>query len=527
MSDDPKPTTPPDHSAPRRFSRRRLLTSAGATLGAFALGARTASAAGGDPVPGSQGDGSSAASAAGQGPVRFPDGFLWGTASAALHVEGAIKEDRRGKSIWDAFTHTPGKTPNGDTGDIACDEYNLYPKAFDLMAEMGLKLYRLSVAWPRIQPYGRGDINQAGLDHYNQVVDALLDRDIAPLVTTYHWDLPQTLEDEGGWTNRDTAELYAEYANIVYDALSDRVPFFLCLNEPSSQGWLGYGLGAIAPGRTGVAPALQASHHQLLGQGLAVQGMREQNRPETRIGTTIDLSQVLPATESCEDLRAARLYDGTWNRWYMDPIFLGRYPADMLEFFGARTDLSFIREGDLAIISRPLDFFGLNYYTDAVVAADPSSPAQYTTIKPVQPPVRPTPTGFDPPTLGVTATGWKVAPEGLTSVLLRIRNEYTTLPIYITETGAAYRDYMNPAGEVNDPERIAFLDAYLRAASEAIAQGVDLLGLSIWCFQDNFAGPFGYSQKFGLVWTDFVTQEMTPKQSAYWYRDVISRNGLT
>jgi len=207
--------------------------------------------------------------------------------------------------------HTPGKTPNGDTGDVACDEYNRYPKAFDLMVEMGLKVYRLSVAWPRIQPDGPGAIKQAGLDHYNRVVDALLERNIAPLVTIYYWDLPQALEDEGDWTNRDTAELYAEYANIVYDALSDRVPFFLCLNEPSSQGWLGYGLGAIAPGCTGVAPALQASHHQLLGQGLALQGMRELNHPEARIGTTIDLSQVLPASDSCEDLRAARLYDGT------------------------------------------------------------------------------------------------------------------------------------------------------------------------------------------------------------------------
>ena len=498
---------------PDSISRRRFLLATGAAASMRIGGFSTATA-------------SQTTPATGTAPVRFPDGFLWGTASAAHQVEGAVRADGRGPSIWDIFSHTPGKTINGDTGDVACEQYARYERDFDLMAELGFPAYRFSIAWTRIQPDGRGPINQRGLDYYQRLVDALLGRGIAPFVTLYHWDLPQALEDEGGWTVRETAERYAEYAAIVYQALADRVPHFLCLNEPSSQALLGYGLGQIAPGRTGLDSALRANHVQLLGQGLAVQAMRGINRPEARIGTTLVLWPAQPATESSADAAAATLFDGEWNRMYLDPIFKAAYPADMLARYAKTVDLSFIRDGDLAIIANPLDFLGVNYYTDRVVAADPQSPAGYRVIDPVAPPLRITAEGVDPPAGGVTAMGWQVAPQGMTEVLVRVRDDYTRLPLYVTETGAAYADYVNPDGEIEDPERIAFLDAYLRAAHAAITQGVDLRGLIVWCFQDNFASTMGYSRRFGLVWTDFATQQRTAKRSAFWYRDVVARNGL-
>ena len=505
----------------RRISRRGLVTSSAA--GTVAL------TAGHGPVPAAAMVTTPVASPTGAveaGPIRFPNGFLWGTASAAHQVEGAVSRDGRAPSIWDTFSHTPGKTFNGDTGDIACDQYTRYEADFDLMAELGFPAYRFSISWSRIQPMGEGPVNQPGLDHYQRLVDALLERGISPFVTIYHWDLPQALEDRGGWTARETAERYAEFAAIVYGALADRVPHFLCLNEPSSQALIDYGLGEIAPGRTSRGDALRATHYQLLGQGLAVQAMRAHHRPEAKIGTTLALWDVQPASDQPADVAAARLFDGDWNRMYLDPIFTGRYPADMLANYAETVDLSFIRDGDLPIIASPLDFLGVNYYTNRVVSADPRSPSGYTVVAPIAPPLRTTPTGVEPPSGGVSSVGWLYWPQGMTTVLLRVRDEYTRIPLYVTETGWAWDDYVDPAGEVKDPERIACLDGYLRAAHAAITQGVDLRGLIVWCFQDNFASSMGYSKRFGLVWTDFATQQRIPKQSALWYRDVIAANGL-
>ncbi|WP_433683955.1 GH1 family beta-glucosidase [Nocardia sp. CA-119907] len=490
-----------------RLSRRGLGTAAGALAATLGFGGRIAAA----PVAAPSGEPSGPT-----GSIQFPDGFLWGTSSSAESVEGAITADGRGPSIWDTFSHTPGKTLNGDTGDVACDEYGRYEQHFDLMAALGFRAYRFSISWSRIMPTGTGPINPAGLDHYQRVVDALLVRGISPFITIYHWDLPQALQDSGGWTVRDTAERYADFAAAVYEALGDRVPHFVCLNEPNSQALLGYGTGQIAPGIADRGAIFPAAHHQLLGQGLAVRAMRAVNHPNASIGTTINIIDVIPASGSSADTAAAKLFDGMWNRTYLAPIFQGAYPADFLDYYGKLGDTAKVIEAnDLATINSPLDFLGVNYYTTNVVAADPEPPG-YRLVPPVWS------SGPD-----ITAMGWKVAPQGMTSVLRRVRDEYTRIPLYITETGAAYHDYVEPSGEIRDGDRIAFLDAYLRAAHDAIADGVDLRGLIVWCFQDNFASTNGYSIKFGLAWTDFVSQQVTPKQSAAWFRDVIARNGLT
>ncbi|WP_433207665.1 GH1 family beta-glucosidase [Nocardia sp. CA-107356] len=498
-----------------RLSRRRL-AAAGVLAGALGFGGPIVATS----VAPSRGPTGPVAPA---GSVQFPVGFVWGTASSAESVEGAITQDGRGPSIWDTFSHTDGKTVNGDTGDIACEEYDRFEQHFDLMAALGFRVYRFSISWSRIVPTGTGPINPTGLDHYQRVVDALLMRGISPFVTIYHWDLPQALQDAGGWTVRDTAERYADFAAAVYEALGDRVPHFLCLNEPNSQALLGYGTGQIAPGIADPRAIFPAAHHQLLGQGLAVRAMRAVNHPNASIGTTLNIIEVLPASDSSADTAAAKLFDGIWNRTYLGPIFTGAYPADVLDYYGKLGDTAKVIEADdLAIINSPLDFLGVNYYTSNVVAAA-TEPPGYRTVPPVS---SPTQGGFGSSGSDITAMGWRVAPQGLTSVLRRVRDEYTRIPLYITETGVAYHDYVEPSGEIRDGDRIAFLDAYLRAAHDAIADGVDLRGLIVWCFQDNFASTNGYSIKFGLTWTDFVSQQVIPKQSAAWFSDVIARNGL-
>ncbi len=511
MSEDG--ASPATNGAVPRFSRRGLGVAAGALAVALGFGGQIAA----EPVATRSGAPTGPA-----GSVRFPDGFLWGTSSSAESVEGAITEDGRGPSIWDTFSHTPGNTVNGDTGDVACDEYSRYEQHFDLMAALGSGTYRFSVSWSRIMPTGTGPINAAGLDHYQRVVDALLVRGISPFITIYHWDLPQALQDSGGWTARDTAQRYADFAAAVYETLGDRVPHFVCLNEPNSQALLGYGTGQIAPGIADPRAIFPAAHHQLLGQGLAVQAMRAVNHPDAFIGTTLNISDILPASRSPADTAAAKLFDGIWNRTYLAPIFQGTYPADVLDYYRKLGDTAQVIEAnDLATINSRLDFLGVNYYTSNTVAADPEPPG-YRIVPPISSQSQ---VGSNRPE--ITAMGWKVAPQGLTSVLRRVRDEYTTIPLYLTEIGVAYHDYVGPSGEIRDGDRIAFLDAYLRAAHDAIADGVDLRGVIVWCFQDNFASTNGYSIKFGLAWTDFVSQQVTPKQSAFWYRDVIARNGLT
>jgi beta-glucosidase len=454
--------------------------------------------------------------------VRFPEGFLWGTATASYQVEGAVNEDGRGLSIWDTFSHTPGKVYRGDTGDRACDHYHRLEEDLDLMAALGPKAYRFSVAWPRIQPEGSGSANRKGLDHYRRLVEGLRERSIEPMITLYHWDLPQALEDRGGWTSRETSERFAEYAGIVYEALADSVRLWITLNEPWVSAWNGYGMGVHAPGREGTGNALRATHHLLLGHGLALERMRSLGKGDNQLGITLNLAPVRPASEDAADAEAARRVDGNANRLYLDPIFRGGYPEDMRDHYSGESDFSFVRDGDLDKISAPLDFLGVNYYMRHTVV-DGQKDSELTTA------VRFSSVGAAtilPPGVGTTAMGWPVESDGFTDLLVRLHEEYTQIPLYITENGIAVHDYVDPEGDVDDEERVSFLDAHFRAAHAAIVRGVDLRGYMVWSLLDNFEWAEGYSKRFGLVFVDYGTQRRIPKMSAGWYRGVIERNGL-
>lgn len=451
-------------------------------------------------------------------PISFPNDFMWGAATAAYQIEGAADEDGRGRSIWDTFSHTPGKVLHGDTGDIACDHYHRIGEDLDLLQELGAKAYRFSVAWPRIQPDGSGSANQEGLDFYRRLVEGLRQRNIEPMLTLYHWDLPQALEDKGGWASRDTSERFAEYAGIAYESLSDAVSYWITLNEPWVSAWLGYGMGAHAPGHADTEKALSATHHLLLGHGLALERMRSMGGDDNQIGITLNLSPVRPSRDREPDREAARRVDGNANRLYLDPIFRGSYPEDMVEHYAQDSDFSFVQDGDLGLISAPVDFLGVNYYMRHTVRDDDGSGTGMSF-----PSVRAR--TVIPHAAGRTAMGWPIEPDGLTEILVRLKDEYTQAPIYITENGVAFHDYADPEGDVNDDERIEFLDTHFRAANEAIEQGVNLKGYFVWSLLDNFEWSEGYSKRFGIVHVDYPTQRRTPKKSYEWYRGVIRRNG--
>jgi len=456
----------------------------------------------------------------GRGEMRFPDDFLWGAATASYQIEGAVGEGGRGASIWDTFSHTPGKVYRGDTGDIACDHYHRLEGDLDLMADLGLRAYRFSVAWPRVQPSGSGTPNPEGLDFYRRLVDGLRQRDIVPMLTLYHWDLPQALEDRGGWTDRETSERFAEYAGVVYEALSEEVDYWITLNEPWVASWMGHGLGVHAPGRRDSAAALAATHHLLLGHGLAMEKMRSAN-DDNQLGVTLNLHPGHPSRNTEADREAARRVDGQANRLYLDPLFRGEYPEDIFSYYGERgADLSFVREGDLQKISVPIDFLGINYYfkhtvREAPVEEGKSIPFADLGARPVVPHAG-----------EKTAMGWPVEPGGLTEMLVRIKDEYADVPIYVTENGRAVHDYIDPEGVVDDEERISYLDRHFRAAHEAMEQGVDLRGYMVWSFLDNFEWAEGYSKRFGIVFVEYGTQQRVLKSSARWYSEVIKRNGL-
>lgn len=444
--------------------------------------------------------------------IQFPNTFLWGVATAAYQVEGAVREDGRGPSIWDTFAHTPGNVFHGDTGDIACDQYHRLDADFDLLVKLGIPAYRFSVAWPRIIPTGRGAVNQAGLEYYRRLVDGLLARGITPMLTLYHWDLPQALQDEGGWTNRQSAFAFAEYAAVVYQALGDRVPFWITLNEPWCSAFVGHLQGRHAPGWHDEAAALTATHHLLLGHGLAVRTLRDLGC-QAPVGITLNLAEQVAASDAPADLAATRRVDGQENRLFLDPLFRASYPEDMLCHYQPVSHFGFVQEGDLALIAQPLDFLGVNYYEKHLVSADPHDPERGAIVE--------VPPG--PRTVGQIG----INPEGLTSLLVRIKQEYTTIPLYVTENGMALYDYVNPEGEIADVERVAYLDAHFRAAHAAIEQGADVRGYFVWSFLDDFEWALGYSWRFGIVYMDYRTQTRIPKQSARWYREVIGRNGLT
>ncbi|MGY3334474.1 beta-glucosidase [Streptomyces filamentosus] len=451
--------------------------------------------------------------------LRFPEGFRWGTATAAYQIEGAATEDGRTPSIWDTFSRTPGKVRNGDTGDIAADHYHRVREDVALMRELGVTDYRFSVAWPRVQPTGRGPALQKGLDFYRRLCDELRDAGIRPVATLYHWDLPQELEDAGGWPRRETAERFAEYAGITAGALGDRVATWTTLNEPWCSAFLGYGNGVHAPGRTCDADALRAAHHLNLAHGLAVGALREALPAGAEVSLTLNLHVVRALTESAEDRDAARRIDAVANRIFLDPVFRGRLPEDLVRDTAGMTDWGFVRDGDLAAIAAPIDSLGLNYYSPTVVAAGSSeSPSPWAGAERH---VR-----FLPAPGPRTAMDWPVDADGLYELLTRMRDELPGVPLVITENGAAYEDYADPSGQVRDPERVAYLHGHLAAVRRAIEDGADVRGYFLWSLLDNFEWAFGYSKRFGIVHVDFASQRRTPKDSARWYAEVIARGGL-
>ncbi|TDB94973.1 beta-glucosidase [Micromonospora fluostatini] len=446
--------------------------------------------------------------------LRFPETFVWGAATAAYQIEGAAREDGRGPSIWDTFSRTPGKVFAGHTGDVACDHYHRYADDVALMAELGLRAYRFSVAWPRIQPDGTGPVNPRGLDFYDRLTDALLAHGIDPVVTLYHWDLPQSLGDRGGWTARETAEHFAAYATAVYGRLGDRVDVWTTLNEPWCSAFLGYGNGVHAPGEQDPGAAFAAVHHLLLAHGLAARALRAAGARTVSI--TLNPCEVQPADpDSAADAAAVRLVDGLQNRIFLDPLTGAGYPADVLEHLARLVEPTFIRDGDEKLIAAPLDLLGINYYAPTYVAGRPDGAGGGGSYPGTDGAVH-----FLPPAEPVTDMGWQIEPAGLTRLLVRLAAEHPGLPLMITENGAAFPD------PVTDADRIGYLDGHLRAAHEAIRQGVDLRGYLVWSLLDNFEWGEGYRKRFGIVHVDYTTQRRTPKDSARWYQGVIARNGL-
>jgi len=449
--------------------------------------------------------------------MPFPTEFAWGAATSSYQIEGAAHEDGKGPSIWDTFSHTPGKVANGDTGDVACDHYYRWADDLDLIGSHGLNAYRFSVSWPRIQPDGRGPVNQKGLDFYQRLCDGLLERGIRPAATLYHWDLPQALQDDGaGWQNRDTAERFAEYAAILYDGLGDRVAWWVTHNEPWVAAALGHRLGIHAPGIRDLAAELRTSHHLLLSHGLAVEAYRSTGLAAP-IGITLNLMPTYPQHDTHEDRRAAILSDGYTNRWYLDPLFRGTYPADMLEYFAARLRLDWIRPGDVEQMARPTDFLGVNFYSRRVVRASAAGEAaEFAWV------VR------SEGTTGIPTSdlGWEMTPETLLELLVRLKADYGSPAILITENGCALNDTVGGDGKVHDPRRIEYLRTHLAALEESIARGVDVRGYFAWSLLDNFEWAEGYGPRFGITYVDYATQGRIPKDSARWYADVVRRNGL-
>ncbi|MEU6534748.1 GH1 family beta-glucosidase [Streptomyces sp. NPDC047000] len=436
--------------------------------------------------------------------AALPHDFLWGTATSAYQIEGAVAEDGRSPSIWDTFSHTPGKIDGDDNGDIACDHYHRWREDIGLMGQLGLNAYRLSVAWPRVLPGGDGTPNPKGLAFYDELIDALLAAGITPSVTLYHWDLPQILQDRGGWPERDTAEHFAAYAALVAARLGDRVTHWTTLNEPLCSAWIGHLEGKMAPGLTDLTAAVRTSYHLLLGHGLATQAIRAAV-PHAEIGIVNNLSTVYAATESPADQAAARRHDGHVNRWWLDPVHGRGFPADMREVYGVELPE---KPGDLETIAAPLDWLGLNYYMPATVADDPRGPAPYTRE------VR---------RLGVPRThmDWEIDSGAIETLLLRLTDEYGARRLYVTENGSAYPDVVRPDGTVDDPERQAYLVSHLAACASAARKGAPLAGYFAWSLLDNFEWAYGYDKRFGLVHVDYRTQTRRIKGSGHRYADIV------
>jgi beta-glucosidase len=437
----------------------------------------------------------------------LPPGFRFGVATAAYQIEGAAREDGRGESIWDRFAHTPGRVAGGDTGDVACDHYHRWRSDLDLMAALGVEAYRFSIAWPRVMPDGTGAVSAPGLRFYRRLAEGLRERGIEPIATLYHWDLPQALQDRGGWAARDTGERFADYASVIGAELGDVVSEWITINEPWVVAFQGHAHGTKAPGMRDWATALRASHHALLAHGLGTQALRAVV-PDAKVGITLNLAPVHPAGP--DDISAALRMDGHLNRWFLDPLGRGAYPDDMLELYERRFGpLDAVQAGDLSAIATPTEFMGVNYYAPMRVRADASG--------------HPLDVGQAAPHPPTTAMGWEVAPDGLRELLVRVRDDYGDVPIYVTENGASYDDPPVQDGRVDDPERTAYLESHLTALRAAVAEGVRVERYCVWSLLDNFEWEHGYAKRFGIVFVDYETQRRIPKRSGLWYRDYIAR----
>jgi len=460
--------------------------------------------------------------------LTFPTDFLFGAATACYQIEGAVNEDGRTPSIWDTFSHTPGKVLGGDNGDVAADHYHRMRDDVALMKQLGLRAYRFSIAWPRIQPGGSGGFNQKGLDFYSSLVDELLDNEILPVATLYHWDLPQELEDAGGWTSRATAQAFAPYAAKLAQTLGDRIHLWTTLNEPWCAAYLGYASGVHAPGRTNGADALTAVHHLNLAHGLAIQAIRAE-LPTAQVSVTHNLHVIRPADpHSADDIDIVRRLDALGNRAFLGPELEGAYPEDLIADTAAVTDWSFVRDGDLEDIHQPLHLLGINYYTTSIARMwdgvserdleDGHKASEHT------------------PWVGVdnvdfvrepgprTAMGWLVDPAGLTELLVRTAKAYPGQPLIVTENGAAFDDSVDEDGQVHDTQRVEYVRAHLAAIKDAIDAGADVRGYQLWSLLDNFEWAWGYGRRFGVIWVDYDTQERIIKDSARFYAEVIRAN---
>ena len=447
--------------------------------------------------------------------LTFPAGFVWGAATSSYQIEGAWNEDGKGESIWDRFSHTPGRIENGDTGDVACDHYHRWREDVALMEMLGLQAYRFSVSWPRILPAGRGAINPAGLDFYDRLVDGLLEAGIEPFVTLYHWDLPQALQDEGGWSVRSTAEAFVDYADVLSRRLGDRVRHWITHNEPAVTAYTAHLHGSHAPGEQDLATALCVAHHLLLSHGWAVDVLRR-NSPGAEVGITLNVNYPVPASPSSADADVTRRHDGMWYRWFLDPLAGRPYPADIVTDHVAEgamppEGLDVVQPGDMETMAVPVDFMGVNYYRREVFrdegAADnlprvvfewPQSEADW------------------------TAMDWEIYPEGLYHVVMRLHREYELPKLYVTENGCSFSDAPGEDGRIQDQQRIDYLESHFAAAAQAIEHGAPLAGYFVWSLLDNFEWAHGYSQRFGIIWVDFETGERIPKESALWYRRFIA-----
>jgi beta-glucosidase len=447
--------------------------------------------------------------------LRFPDGFVWGVATSAHQIEGAVEADGRGESIWDRFEAAPGSIADGSDASVACDHYHRWRDDIGLMVSLGVNAYRFSVAWPRVLPAGRGPLNTKGLDFYDRLVDALVEAGIRPFITLYHWDLPQSLQEQGGWMSRDTVDAFVRYADVVTARLGDRVKHWVTHNEPWCIAHLGYDRGEHAPGIKDPAGALGAAHHVLLSHGRACPVIRR-NVSDARVGIVLNLTPSSPASDSPEDADASRWFDGFFNRWYLDPVFRGEYPDDVVADRVAvghldRAELPFVRPGDMETIATPLDFLGVNYYSRVVMKAGKGGWPQAVPMAPND---------------ALTDMGWEVYPQGLTDLLGRVHREYGPRAIYITENGAAYADGPDEAGRIADGRRVDFIRGHIGACHRAIEAGVPLLGYFVWSLMDNFEWAHGYEKRFGLHWVDYDTQQRIPKDSAFWYHGVIAANAV-